>query len=149
MKLRNALFVAAVLLNLSILTSCSTTDPEPEIPLADQIEGEYVGDSYTAGTKLITLPATNSDGVIATVRVIINKLSDSEADFIIVFKQSKAGIENSSRSQSDTIQLSKNASGDIVGTESHGYSLKYTNDTVVLDIPNADPSQSLSITASK
>ena len=149
MKLRNALFVAAVLLNLSILTSCSTTDPEPEIPLADQIEGEYIGDSFTSGNKLIQLPSTNSDGVVATVRVIINKLSDSEVDFVIVFKQSKSGVDNTSRSQSDTIQLSKNASGDIIGIESNGYSLKYKNNTVVLDIPNADPAKVLSITASR
>ncbi|MCP9768322.1 hypothetical protein EGI22_10390 [Lacihabitans sp. LS3-19] len=150
MKLKNTLLIVTVVfLNLSLLTSCSTTDPEPEVPFADQIMGEYVADSYTSGSKLINLPAVNSDGVIATLRVILNKISDNEANFVIVFKQSKSGVENSTQSKSDIIKLSKNSSGAIVGTESHGYSLSYMNDKVVLNIPNADPNLALVINASR
>ncbi|WP_304238600.1 hypothetical protein [Jiulongibacter sediminis] len=70
------------LLLLVALISCETK--EPELPLADQVLGDYTLNSVSDGSASLDLPYVNDDQETISGRVVVTKISDTEVKIVFI-----------------------------------------------------------------
>lgn len=101
-----------LLLAITILfTSCEKE--EVEIPLSDQIMGNYTINTFQAGGGSLALPYTSSDGSVFTVRIVVTKVSETTVDLNVISKTVTGGISLSQPAISNGVTLSKTDGGII------------------------------------
>ncbi|KPM47390.1 hypothetical protein [Jiulongibacter sediminis] len=147
MKKNISLFsVCALLISVILISSCEKAEPEP--PLSDQITGQYEVDYYLVGSTLVSLPVT-VDGITATAKINISRVSDTDAKVVFTFIQtaSSFGLSDESTSTVPSVSLSKSSSGEIMGADASGNSITHKNGEVEVILKSNDPSKTLTIHA--
>ena len=127
----------------AVTTSCNKEDPE--LPLADQIAGEYTGTYYTVGgTTKVTLPATNAAGVTATSKISVIKISEDKATFKVTFTLTdKAGKATDSFNNFDGLTLKKAATGEIEGYQGTNKITSLNNGELSVTATATDPTKTV------
>lgn len=64
------------------LVSCETK--EPELPLADQVMGDYTLNKVSDGSASLDLPYLNNDEETISARVVVTKISDTEVKIVFI-----------------------------------------------------------------
>lgn len=96
-----------------LFTSCEKEEVEVEIPLADQIMGNYTINLFKTEAGSIALPFTNSEGEVLSSRAVLTKTSDTSIDFNVITGRVISGITFSEPSISRGLLLTKNDAGAI------------------------------------
>ncbi len=143
MKIFNSIWL--ILLIICGLASCENKEAEPA--LADQIMGDYEVNSYNVIGVTINLPATSNTGASVSGKVLATKISESTASFTFIFTQTQGGISNSSNAKLENITLKK--SGTAIESADGLKSVQFDGSKLTLVFPNADPSQVLTVFATK
>ena len=120
------------LLLIFFITACAKSDPE--LPLSDQLMGNYTAKSYFVNNRTVILPATNSDGVTATAQIIANKETDTFSTFTFVFTQTTLGVPKSSTSIMRNVELAKMSSGKIESADGLKR-VEFQNDQITVIFP--------------
>lgn len=151
MKTKNHSKVKFLILGLFILTILSSCEKaDPELPLADQVMGEYVATSYKAGSTTLNLPATSSStGLTISATISCTKVSDNLANFTLDLAQTIAGSTTHTFGTMTNVELSKNSSGEIEGTYQGGKGALWQKNALTLVFSNTDPSKVVTVYASK
>lgn len=151
MKTKNHSKAKFLILGLFVLTSLSSCEKaDPELPLADQVMGEYVATSYKAGSTTLNLPATSSStGLTISATISSIKISENVANFTLDLAQTIAGKTTNDLASKSNVELSKNANGEIEGIYKGGKDILWKDGQLTFILPNADPSQVVTIFASK
>lgn len=103
--------LAIVVLSLFVFTACEKE--EVEIPLADQVMGDYTMNTFQTDNGSLPLPFTSSTGSIFSVRVVVTKVSETTVDFNVISKTEENGISLSQPAISRGITLTKTDAGVI------------------------------------
>ena len=140
-----------LILGLFVLTSLASCEKaDPELPLADQVMGEYVATSYKAGSTTLNLPATSSStGLTISATISCTKVSDNLANFTLDLAQTIAGKTTNDFASKSNVELLKNANGEIEGNYKGGKDIIFQNNQLTFILPNADPNMVVTIYASK
>lgn len=144
MKLFSKLHFLLLYLVLAIATtSCKKADPEP--PLADQLAGEYTGTYYTVGTTTkVNLPATNTAGVTANVKITVTKISDEVVNIQVKLTLTdKAGKPTNSFSNYNGLILKKTTTGQIEGYQGSIKNVSIVNGELSVGSPDSDPTKTV------
>ncbi|MFN8344922.1 MAG: hypothetical protein U0X91_07960 [Spirosomataceae bacterium] len=126
-----------------VLVSCNKQDPEPS--LGDQIAGEYTGTYYTVGgTTRVNLPATNSAGVTATVKISLTKVNDASANVKVTFSATdKTGKVVDAFNNYDGLTLKKATTGEIEGYLGSTKHVSWVNGEVGVTVPDPTPTKTV------
>lgn len=145
-KIRVFFRLLLIMLWISI-TSCEKS--EPELPLADQLIGEYVVNAYTINNATLNLPATSNTGITVSAKITCKKVSDEIATFIFVLNQTKSGITTSNNSTLDAVELRKTDSGIIEGYYKGLKEISWQNNKLTLILTDPDPAKAITVLATK
>ncbi|MGR3810273.1 hypothetical protein [Jiulongibacter sp. NS-SX5] len=74
--------LAFLLLTAGFLYSCEKE--VPELPLSDQVAGDYTLNSVTDGTAFLSLPYVNDDSETISARVVVTRITDTEVKLVYI-----------------------------------------------------------------
>ncbi|KPM47646.1 hypothetical protein [Jiulongibacter sediminis] len=95
------------------LISCETK--EPELPLADQVMGDYTLNSVSDGSASLDLPYVNDDQETISGRVVVTKISDTEVKIVFIVTTETSSIRYSDPEVMEPFTLVKE-NGVIIGS---------------------------------
>lgn len=77
-------------LSLFSLISCETK--EPELPLADQVQGNYTFNLVKGDAASLSLPFVNADGETLSARAVVSKVTDTSLKIVFITTRDNGSV---------------------------------------------------------